>query len=238
MKLKCLITDDEPLAIKVLETHISNIPSLIVTATCSNAFAAMEVLKNEPVDLLFLDIQMPKLMGHVFLRTLRNPPKVIFTTAYKEYAVDAFELDAVDYLLKPVTLERLLKAINKISSTEVAATKIAGTGIIDNEGFLYFRAERKMVKARYSDIVYVESMKDYIKIVRVNDKPLMVKKSISAIENILPANLFLRVHRSFIVATNKIMAFTNHDIEIGGIEIPVGRLYAYQLEKLRLPGKY
>jgi DNA-binding LytR/AlgR family response regulator len=231
MTLNCLIVDDEPLAIKVLETHIANISSLIVCGSCFNAFSAMDFLKQEKIDLIFLDIHMPKLMGHEFLRTLRNPPKVIFTTAYKEYALDAFELEAVDYLLKPITLERLLKAVNKI--TEVKMTTVPEEkNIVDNDGFLYFRADRKMVKARYNDIIYIESMKDYIKIVRVNDKPLLVKQSISSLENVLPTHLFLRIHRSYIIALNKVTAFTNHDVEIGGIEIPIGRLYAHQLHYL------
>lgn len=235
MKLRCLIVDDEPLAVNVLETHIANIPSLAIAGSCNNAFAAMEFLKNEHIDLLFLDIHMPKLMGHEFLRTLRNPPKVIFTTAYREYALEAFELDAIDYLLKPVTLERLMKAVNKISESKFIPVH-EENNIVENEGFVYFRADRKMIKARYNDIIYIESMKDYIRIMRVNEKPLLVKQSISSLEAVLPAHLFLRVHRSFIVAINKITAFTNHDVEINGLEIPIGRLYSHQLEKMGKAG--
>ncbi len=231
MKLRCLIVDDEPLAVNVLETHIANIPSLQVTGSCNNAFAAMDRLKNENIDLMFLDIHMPKLMGHEFLRTLRNPPKVIFTTAYKEYAIDAFELDAVDYLLKPITLERLVKAMNKISDTKLTGIS-EEHNILENEGFVYLRADRKMIKARYNDIIYIESLKDYIKIVRVNEKPLLVKQSITSLETVLPPHLFLRIHRSYIVAINKVTAFTNHDVEIDGLEIPIGRLYAHQLDKM------
>ena len=231
MKMNCLIVDDEPLAVKVLETHIENIPSLKIIGNCLNAFTAMELLTKNNIDLMFLDIHMPKLMGHEFLRTLRNPPKVIFTTAYKEYALDAFELDAVDYLLKPITLERLMKAVNKISNVQAFDIK-EEQQVVDNQGFVYFRADRKMIKVGYHDIVYVESMKDYIKIVRMNDKPLLVKQSISSLEDVLPANLFLRIHRSYIVAINKIAAFTNHDVEIGGKELPIGRLYAQQVNKM------
>jgi DNA-binding LytR/AlgR family response regulator len=231
MKLNCLIVDDEPLAIKVLEAHIANIPSLVISGTCSNAFTAIDILKQGKTDLMFLDIHMPKLLGHEFLRTLRSPPKVIFTTAYKEYALDAFELDAVDYLLKPITLERLVKAVNKISNSIIIDQKEENS-IVENEGFLYFRVDRKMIKVNYSDIVYVESMKDYVKIVRVAGKTLLVKQSISSLEQVLPANLFLRIHRSYIIARHKIAAFTNHDIEIGGMEIPIGRLYAHQLSRI------
>jgi DNA-binding LytR/AlgR family response regulator len=230
MKMNCLIVDDEPLAVSVLETHLANMPDLRLAACCSNAFEAMEALKMHNIDLMFLDIRMPKLMGQEFLRTLRNPPKVIFTTAHKEYALDAFELDAVDYLLKPVTLERLIRAVNKM--TAVGIPELKSETVVENEGFVYFRADRKMVKVAYDDIVYVESMKDYVKIVRTGEKPLLVKQSITSLEDILPEQLFVRVHRSYIVAVNKIVAFTNHDVEISNMEIPIGRLYAHQLEKI------
>ena len=215
----------------MLETHIEIIPSLKIICNGLSSFTAMGLLTKNNIDLMFLDIHMPKLMGHEFLRTLRNPPKVIFTTAYKEYALDAFELDAVDYLLKPITLERLMKAVNKISNVQAFDIK-EEQQVVDNQGFVYFRADRKMIKVGYHDIVYVESMKDYIKIVRMNDKPLLVKQSISSLEDVLPANLFLRIHRSYIVAINKIAAFTNHDVEIGGKELPIGRLYAQQVNKM------
>jgi DNA-binding LytR/AlgR family response regulator len=230
MSIRCLIVDDEPLAIKVLETHIENIPSLIVTGSCYNAFDAVEYLKKHEIDLMFLDIQMPRLMGHEMLRTLRFPPKVIFTTAYREYAVDAFELEAVDYLVKPITLERLLKAVNKLTPLQTVAVK-EDPRIVENEWFVYFRADRKMIKVSYNEILYIESMKDYVKIVRENEKPLLVKQPISSVEEALPASLFVRIHRSYIVSLQKITAFTSHDVEIGGIEIPIGRLYAHQFEK-------
>lgn len=232
-KTRCLIVDDEPLALKVLESHIESIPNLEVVGSCINAFAAIEILqRHQPIDLMFLDIQMPKLIGTSFLRTLRNPPKVIFTTAFKEYAVEAFELDAVDYLLKPVTLERLIKAVNKIGHEKVPVVG-EDPKILEPEGFAYFRSDRKMIKVKYNDIMYVESMKDYVKVVRTNEKPLIVKQSISSLEEMLPANKFVRIHRSFIVSIEKITAFTNHDIEIGGIEIPIGRLYSQHLDKLQ-----
>ena len=231
MKTRCLLVDDEPLALKVLENHIESLPHLEIAFSCPNAFSAMEILQQHPIDLMFLDIQMPKLIGTSFLRTLRNPPKVIFTTAYKEYAVDAFDLDAVDYLLKPITLERLIKAVNKISMEQIPVIA-EEQKILEQEAFAYFRCDRKMIKVKYDDILFIESMKDYIKVVRSNDKPLLVKQSMSSLENMLPANQFIRIHRSFIVSIQKITAFTNHDIEIGGTEIPIGRLYNQQLERL------
>lgn len=232
MKTRCLLVDDEPLALKVLESHIESIQHLEIVSSCANAFMAMEILKQQPVDLMFLDIQMPKLIGTSFLKTIRNPPKVIFTTAYKEYAVEAFELDAVDYLLKPVTLERLIKAVNKIIMEAVPMVQ-EEQKILEQDGFAYFRSERKMIKVRYDEILFIESMKDYVKVVRTGDKPLLVKQSISSLENMLPANQFVRIHRSFIVSIPKITAFTNHDIEIGGIEIPIGRLYSQQIDRLQ-----
>ncbi|MEO6819389.1 MAG: LytTR family DNA-binding domain-containing protein [Ginsengibacter sp.] len=226
---KCLIVDDEPPALKIIKNYIDMVENLSIVASCSNAFQAMEILKKEKVDLLFLDIQMPKLTGIGFIKTLAQPPKVIFTTAYKEYAVDAFDLDAVDYLLKPVSLERFLKAVNKVTNSNKV-----NEGIISpsRQGFLYFRSDRKMVKVFLDEIIFIESLKDYIRINRVSDQPLMVKQSISTIEAMLPPDLFLRIHRSFIISINKITAFTPHDVEIGNIEIPIGRQYQANMKKL------
>ena len=226
---KCLIVDDEPPALKVIKSYIDLVDNLSFVASCNNAFQAMEILKKEKVDLLFLDIQMPKLSGIGFLKTLSHPPKIIFTTAYKEYAVDAFELDAVDYLLKPISLERFLIAINKVTNSNIIAEQYLAPS---KQGFLYFRSERKMVKVFLDDMVYIESLKDYIKIYRLSDKPLMVKQAISTIEAMLPSDLFLRIHRSFIISINKVTAFTPHDVEIGNIEIPIGRQYNANLKKL------
>ena len=226
---KCLIVDDEPPALKIIKSYVGLVENLSVVASCSNALEAMEILKKEKIDLLFLDIQMPKLTGIGFIKTLAHPPKIIFTTAYKEYAVDAFDLDAVDYLLKPISLERFLKAVNKITNSNNVTEQIMAPS---KQGFLYFRSERKMVKVFLDDMVYIESLKDYIKIHRIGDKPLMVKQSISTIEAMLPPDLFLRIHRSFIISINKVTAFTPHDVEIGNIEIPIGRQYNSNLKKL------
>jgi DNA-binding LytR/AlgR family response regulator len=228
---KCLLVDDEPLAIEVLRQHIEVVDQLEVAGTCNNAFKAMDFLQKFPVDLIFLDIQMPKLSGISMVRTLQKPPKVIFTTAYKEHAIDAFELDAVDYLLKPISLERFLRAVNKL-------TQATGKNLEDpkkeevNQGFVYFRADRKMVKLFYHEILYIESIKDYIKIVREENPPLLVKQAITSTEELLPSNLFLRIHRSFIVSVNKITAFTNNDVEIDKIEIPIGRMFRDQFTRL------
>jgi DNA-binding LytR/AlgR family response regulator len=228
------LVDDEPPALTVLEKYIDMVEQLEVVGKCSNAFEAMDMLQKKKVDLLFLDIQMPKLLGTGLLKTLRHPPKVIFTTAYKEYASEAFELDAIDYLVKPISLERFLKAVNKATNSGVTnEEKIVPA---DTPGFLYFRSERKMVKVFLDEIIYIESLKDYIKISRLNDKPLLVKQSITTLEAMLPKHLFVRIHRSFIVSINKITSFTNRDVEVGGIEIPIGKLYTENLQQFILSG--
>lgn len=250
MKLKCLLVDDEPPALKILCTYLENMDNLELVGTCANALEAMQTLKEHPVDVIFLDIKMPRLLGTEFIRTLRNPPKVIFTTAHKDYALEGFDLDAVDYLLKPFSFERFVRAINKLTTgIDQPAGHSAGipgertgaaghsAGAPDDrtgagEAFLYFRIDRKMVKVELSAICYIESLKDYSRIIRSEDKPLVVKKSISSIEQLLPADRFLRIHRSFIIAIDKITAFTQNDIEIGQQEIPIGKLYRHQLARL------
>lgn len=231
----CLLVDDEPPALKIIEKYIGMVEQLEIVGKCSNAFEAMDILQKKKVDLIFLDIQMPKLAGTNFLRTLQYPPKVIFTTAYKEYASDAFELDAVDYLVKPISLERFLKAVNKLIHTGIILEE--KTVLPLAPGFLYFRSERKMIKVFLDEILYVESLKDYIKIYRLKEKPLLVKQSISTLEAMLPQHLFVRVHRSFIVSINKVTAFTNHDVEVGSIEIPIGRQFSGRLQQLAVDNK-
>ncbi|WP_431217211.1 LytR/AlgR family response regulator transcription factor [Puia sp. P3] len=199
----------------------------------------MQQLKQHPIDLIFLDINMPRLLGTEFIRTLRNPPKIIFTTAHKDYALEGFDLDAVDYLLKPFSFERFLKAVNKLGGASAEEEPAAGAGaspaipgLPGPTPFLYFRVDRKMVRVSLDEIIYIESLKDYSRVVRTSGTPLVMKKSISSIEEMLPANLFARIHRSFIVSIQKVTAYTQHDIEIGGQEIPIGKLYRHQLEKL------
>jgi DNA-binding LytR/AlgR family response regulator len=162
---------------------------------------------------------------------MQSPPKVIFTTAFKEYAADAFELNAIDYLLKPISLERFLRAINKLPNISLGDSNDK-QDLPDNSGFTYFRSDRKMIKLFYDEILYIESVKDYIKIFRDGNNPILVKQTISATEDMLPKNLFLRIHRSFIVSIKKISAYTYYDVEIGKIEIPIGRLYRSELKKL------
>ena len=219
-KIICLAVDDEPPALQVIEKYIAAVPVLELKASVNNAVEALSILQNNKIDLIFLDIQMPQLLGTDFMRTLINPPKVIFTTAFRKYAVDGFELDAVDYLLKPISFERFLKAVNKVMRLSLP--------INENEIFhpvqrieqipssIYLRADRKNIKVNFDDILFIESLKDYIKVV-TKDKTIVTKNSISSIEENLPGHLFIRIHRSFIVSLkqNRIFytrAYTNWQI--------------------------
>lgn len=234
MKLRCMIVDDEPLALDVLETFIERLDNLELVCRCGNAVEAYNCLQSEQIDLLFLDIQMPKLTGIDFLKSLANPPKVIFTTAYRDYAVEGFELNAVDYLLKPIAFERFLKAVSKVSLPESQpGTGAASTGqqstavaaaVPYQEAFIYLKADKKMVKVMLADILYIESLKDYIR-VKTEAKEIISYQKISFLEEKLPADKFLRIHRSFIVALDKIQAFSATAVDIGKTEIPIGRFY-------------
>ena len=196
---------------------------------------AISFLKEHQVDLLFLDIQMPQLLGTNFIRTLKNAPKVIFTTAYRKYAVEGFELDAVDYILKPISFERFLKAINKVlpvhfpSEQNTSLTKENNSETANS--FLYFRAERKMVKIFYKDILFIESLKDYIKIV-TPPKTIVTKYVLSTLEEMLPGHEFLRIHKSYIVAINKIESYNADTIQISKHELPIGRMYKFDVTRV------
>ncbi len=236
MNLRCLIVDDEPPALDVLELYIESVEGLAVAARCENALKAFQILQQQPIDLMFLDITMPKLLGTDFLRTLRNPPPVIITSAYREYALDGYELDVVDYLLKPIPFDRFLRAVGKVLKITKSSLTLP---IPDNDssqhreaGFLFFRADRKLVKVLTSDILYIESLKDYIQIITTSSKPLVVKQTISAVEAMLPADQFVRVHRSFIAATSQVITYTPRHVEVAGRELPIGRLYQKEVERI------
>ncbi len=229
MKLRCLLVDDEPPALEVLEAYVREVAQLELVGTCSNALQAFGVLQAQPVDLLFLDVKMPKMLGTDFLRSLRHPPQVIFTTAYREYAYEGFELDAVDYLLKPVSLERFLKAVAKASKTDAPAEPAPAA---NPEAFLYFRIDRKMVKVVLRDILYVEGLKDYVKIHTVAGPTLVVKQTVAAMEEKLSESNFLRIHRSFIVALDKIRTYSARHVEVANQELPIGRLFHQRVEEM------
>jgi len=212
--------------LKVLQSHITQIGGLEVVGACSNAVEAIDLLHRKTVDVMFVDIKMPKILGTEFLRSLSHPPKVIFVTAYRDYAVEGFELDAVDYLVKPVSFERFLKAINRLTrSTEPQPLEEQKLYQSNPEAFVYVKADRSMQKIVLNEILYIESMKDYVKLVFTSGKFLLVKQPISAMENLLSGHKFLRVHRSYIVSLNKISGYNTTAVKLSSIEIPIGRLY-------------
>ena len=231
------MVDDEPLAREILKQHVAGVEALELVGTCANAVEAISFLKDQPVDLIFLDIQMPQLLGTNFIRTLKNPPKIIFTTAFRKYALEGFELDAVDFLLKPISFERFLKGVNKVLQTNFSSDNISNVpgskeSIKDPaNSFLYFRADRKMVKVFFKDILFVEALKDYIKIVTQN-KTIITKYVLATLSELLPADEFLRIHKSYIVAITKIESFNADSIQIAKHELPIGRLYKYDVARI------
>ena len=235
MKLRCLLIDDEPPALKVLASYISAINGLEIAGQCRNAIEALDVLQQKTVDVIFLDIKMPRLLGTDFLKNLAHPPKVIFVTAFREYAVDGFELDAVDYLVKPVSFERFFKAITKLNRLMGRETSAMIPNDIPNPGsFVYLKVDRDMKKVFVNDIMYIESWKDYIKIFLTDGKSLLAKQSISAMENLLSEHKFVRVHRSFMVSLDKISGYNGLSVQLSELEIPIGRLYKQSvMEKLQ-----
>jgi two-component system, LytTR family, response regulator len=233
-KIICLAVDDEPPALEVLKKYIAAVQTLELAGTCVDAIDAINFLQKHPVDLMFLDIKMPELLGTDFVRTLKNPPKVIFTTAYRKYAVEGFELDAADFLLKPISFDRFLKAVNKVmhTSLDLKASPVEKDNkkeaAVDS---IYFRSDRKMVKVQLEDILYIESLKDYVKVVTVA-QTIITRQSISAMEENLPKEKFVRVHRSFIVSLSKIESYTHDLIWVAKTELPVSRMYRHELEKI------
>ena len=226
MKLRCLLIDDEPPALKVLASYISNINGLEIVGQCKNAIEALDVLHQNTVDVIFLDIKMPKILGTEFLKNLSHPPKVIFVTAYRDYAVEGYELDAVDYLVKPVSFERFFKAITKLNRIMGKETVTATIDYKPNpEAFVYLKVDKDMKKIFVNDIVYIESWKDYIKLFLTTGKNLLVKQSIGAMENLLSEHKFLRIHRSYMVSLNKVSGYNGLSVQLDTKEIPIGRLY-------------
>ena len=220
--IRCLIVEDEPLAADILQDYISQLPFLELKATCTDAIYALDVLKKEKIDLIFLDIHLPGLKGLEFLKTLAEPPKVILTTAYHEYALESYELSVVDYLLKPIEFTRFLQAVNKVSGYSLASTKNAET--------LTIHTDKKKVIIAVPDIIYIESQKEYIKIQTVTES-YTTKYALTKIEEELDPNLFIRVHRSFIISIKKIKAFNAHEIELMGRSIPIGGNYKESVMK-------
>ena len=231
MKYNCVIIDDEELARELLEAYLSQLKDFNLVASCESAIEASDVLSSNQIDLIFLDIEMPVLKGTEFFKNLVNQPKVIFTTAYRDYALDGFELNAVDYLLKPIVFERFFKAVQKFKSHYTTQSDTADSKSIkesNRKTHVFVSKNMKQVKVFLDDISYIESLKDYVRI-HLKTDTLTVKYGISAFEKELD-DRFIRVHRSYIVNKDKVTAFTKNDIEIENVEIPIGRNYKETLE--------
>jgi len=226
-EIKCLIVEDEPIASQVIKSYLEKLEAFMVVETCDNALQAFEFLQANRVDLMFLDIQMPKITGLEFLKTLQTPPMVIIVTAYREFALEGFELDVVDYLLKPVSFERFLKAINKFNNLD---NKTARSNHDDSEKSgsseesIWIRADRKNVKIRIDDINYIEGLKDYVKI-NLKNGLIISKMPMKNMEKMLPAKQFIRIHRSYLIPVSKISAYNNEGIEIDSVMLPIGKMY-------------
>lgn len=230
MTIKCLLVDDEPQASKVLQAYISQLDGVEVVGVCKNALQAYDILLTTQVDLIFLDVKMPKILGTDFLKGLSNPPKVIFVTAYRDFALDGFELDAVDFLIKPVSFERFVKAMNKVRLSmgkEVSLSRSENAP--PGRPFVYFRVDKMMKKFYLDEILFVESVKDYVRIFLLNGQFFLVKHAISSVQHILSAHQFMRVHRSFLVSLSALTGFTHTYVQAGNREIPIGRLYKQKL---------
>lgn len=229
MKIRCLLVDDEPLAIQLLQKHLSQLDSFEVVAVANNAMKALEILQLQEIDLLFCDIKMPAITGLDLLKTLKNPPQAILTTAYREFALDSYELDIVDYLLKPITFERFFKAIEKYLRLNAQQPR---PPVVAEPFYLTFKANNKFYRIKTDDILYVESQKDYVKIVMTN-RELTAKYKISDVETDLANQGFLRVHRSFVVNQRHIVSYSAVEIEVGAFKIPVGESYKVLLPEKR-----
>ncbi|MBK8557520.1 MAG: response regulator transcription factor [Lewinellaceae bacterium] len=230
--LKVMIVDDEPLALDVLETYIQQMPELQLVRRCSNALEANEALKSEQVDLMFLDIQMPQLTGIDFVKSLSHPPMVVFTTAYPNYAIQGFDLNALDYLLKPVSLDRFMKSVNKALDHANSQRDGAGNNHEPEADFFFVKADKKLVKVNFEDIIFIEGLKDYV-IIRLLNGRVITLQTMKSLEERLPSNLFRRIHRSYIVAMDKIAAIEGNMVEVMEKDkpklLPIGKNYRDEL---------
>jgi two-component system LytT family response regulator len=220
--IRCLIVDDEPLALEVLENYISRSPQLELAAQCNNAVRAFQVLHSEKIDLIFLDIKMPGINGLDFVRSLKNPPPVIFTTAYADHALTGFELEAIDYLLKPVTYERFEKSINKL-------LKLYQPNTGQQKGYTYFKVSGKLIKIQHNELLYAQSVKDYIHLYTANGN-FLTHMTMKYLNELLPPEIFVRVHRSFLVNKTHITVIDKNSLKLGPVSIPVGENYRDNLK--------
>lgn len=237
-KIKCLIIDDEPLAIKVIENYLLRLNEFEIVAKCESAIEAFNILQNDKIDLLFLDINMPMLTGIDFVKSLEQKPEVILTTAHREYALDGFEISALDYLLKPISFQRFLKAANKAaqfiqtknaakSPAKVAAPSSTSTSnsSSEEERFIFLKVDKKMLKVFLDDIIYMESLKDYLRIY-TKDNDMVVHYTLTKLLENLPEDEFIRIHRSYAISLKKVNAIEGNQVELkNGKMLPIGRLY-------------
>ena len=232
MKMHCIAVDDEPLALKLLADNISKLPYLHLVASCENAFEALRVLEESPVDLIFIDIQMPGLSGLDFISTLENKPLVIFITAYKKYALESYDLAVVDYLVKPVSLERFIKACNR--AKELFELKLAKpVAEKSSKDYFFLNADYSQVKVMFNDIVMMEGLGDYVKIhLKSTEKPLLFRTSLKALEPELPPLKFIRIHKSYVVAIEGISSIRKNSLFISELELPIGETFRDEVEKL------
>lgn len=228
MKIKCLIVDDEPPARELLQSYISRLGYLEVAGQCHNGLEAFEWLQKTRADIIFLDIQMPKMNGLELIKSLHHPPSIILTTAFREYAVDAFEQGVIDYLVKPISFERFLKAISRHNHAMAYPAPELGREDPFDTAYMFFKVNKDMIKVLLKDIVYVESIRDYLKIV-AHDRSFVTYQRISYMEDKLPEDRFVRIHKSYIVATEKISSFRQDAVRVGSYELPVGRMYKKKL---------
>lgn len=232
-KINCVAIDDEPFALEIMADDIQKISFLNLVGTFSNPMDAWELIKQGKVDLIFLDIQMPVISGTQFLRSLPTPPMVIFTTAYQQYALEGYDLDVVDYLLKPIPFDRFLKAVNKAEELlRLRSKELPNVPVVEEINFFFIYSEYKQIKIYFDDLLYVEGLKDYVKIyVKQQSKPILTRMNLKMMATKLPPNLFCRVHHSFIVALDKISAFQKTKLLVGEKELPIGRKFAEFFEQ-------
>ena len=228
--ISCIIVDDESIARDVIANHLSKINNIDIVASCSNAIEAFNCLNNHKIDLVFLDINMPEISGISFAKSINKDIKIIFTTAYRDYAVEGFELQAVDYLLKPISFNRLIQAVTAYFDTYTTANNPQAQ-ILEQHNFMFVRADRRMIKIDFTSILYIESYSDYIKI-HLENETIVTRETISAIEAKLPSDAFLRIHRSFIIALKSITSFTNEEVTINKTSLSISRSYKKDVLKV------
>ena len=213
-QLKCVVVDDEPMAREILSSYIEKTPNLQLVKSCKDASEALIFMQENSVDVFFLDINMPEITGVSLAKIIKNKAKIIFTTAYRDYAIEGFNLNVIDYLLKPFSFERFMEAVAKVSIKEITSSK----------DFIFVRADRKMIKVNFSSILYIESLSDYVKIY-TKEQTIVTRENISTLSTTLPKNLFLRIHRSFIISIQQITSYTNEFIELNDKALPISRSY-------------